>query len=84
MRTQTFALLAAAVLLTTACAGDDRSSRVEGPMRQANPSPLALEPSRRDPLGYTGRPTVDSPYNSELETGSSLPAARDQVRRMEP
>ncbi|HSK42082.1 MAG TPA: hypothetical protein VK943_20120 [Arenibaculum sp.] len=39
-----------------------------------------VEPTRRDPLGYPGRPVDGSPYSSELD-GQGLPRPLDLTRR---
>lgn len=76
-------LACAALALIAACAdgrgGSSSASGSADTVSLGREGPLVMRPTRRDPQGYVGRPVDSSPTTTELEGGSSLPGARDQL-----
>ncbi|WP_207476782.1 hypothetical protein [Arenibaculum pallidiluteum] len=59
-----------AVAVLAGCADDQRrASTTLEPVSVGAESPLKMQPSRRNPTGYSGRPVDSSPTTLEVEDG---------------
>jgi len=63
-------IAAGALAVLAGCAdGGGGSAMAPGPVSVGVDGPLKMQPSRRNPMGYSGRPVDSSPTTREVEDG---------------